>query len=56
VTPPLERVRDDVMRAVMDARRDWRVSETLKSMRAGYSIDIAPYQPDAAAITEARDG
>lgn len=38
--PELAKVRDRVLRAVLEARRDWRERETLKSMRAGYSIRV----------------
>lgn len=40
VLPPLALVRERVLHAVMGERREQRVRQTLKSMRAGYSIRI----------------
>ena len=38
--PPLSAVRDRVLRAVLDERREWRVQESLKEMRRQYVIKV----------------
>ena len=39
-TPAIAAVRDRVFRAALEERREWRVRETLKAMRAKYSITV----------------
>ena len=43
--PDLDTVRDQVAQAVSNARREWRLEETLKAMRAGYTIELGASAP-----------
>lgn len=52
-TPALAAVHDRVLRAVLEERREWRVQETLKVLRANYTIEAERPQASVADATPA---